>query len=309
MNTTPTIETIRELISQGKTKKAAEQLVELTHAQYKDFYESSLLLKNRVEVLEREILEGVLIHSEQSVEQAKILKSLLSLTTSIENAQSASVLEQIRQFKNNLWNRRGLLMGISLSFIGLAVAYWGYTRKSAPKADVFDMVLVMDIEDKNLAVLNTDFCKATLGDTPLVEPFIQNNKIIYRNIPKKKWDNDLKIEVLNPNYFIQSQKEEPSFNRLGRTMVYKVMQKKTIFEGHVQFSNGQAVPFSVVAFNFQNTIFQDTTDKDGHYQVDLPMTTLGKTINLTIKHKGRAVISQNINAQPAIMKILTIPTD
>ena len=90
MSEIQTIENIRNLISQGRTKIAAEHLIVLTYTHHKEFYESALILKNRLETLEKETIEGVLSHSEQSLEQAKILRSLLSLHPALKKLNEPS---------------------------------------------------------------------------------------------------------------------------------------------------------------------------------------------------------------------------
>ncbi len=311
MSDLQTIENIRNLISQGRTKIAAEHLIVLTHTRHKEFYESALMLKSRLETLEKETIEGVLSHSEQSVEQARILKSLLSLTSSIEEAERPLV-EKIENLQNKLWERRNVWIGISMVILIGALSYWSFskinngTHSATSEPDVFDLVLVMDMVDKSSPMLTAQAFKVRFGNTPLSKPSIQNNRFVFHSLSKKHWDDSLNVEFLNKDYDIEFKKEERKSDKSSRTRIYIITEKKKVFEGYVQFPNGQPAPSAIVEIGFQNNVYIDTTDKNGHYKIQLPIYAVGNVINLKLKYNGKSIDYPNKTVDETYLKILKI---
>lgn len=312
MSDLQTIENIRNLISQGRTKIAAEQLVVLTHTHYKKFYESALLLKNRLETLEQDTIAGVLTHEDKTVEQAKIIQSLLSLTSSVENAQVSTVNEQTDP-QNEVWYKRRIIwMGTLLVFSIAALSYWGFSKIDNNKAvmaesDVFNLVLVIDMENKNTAVLTTNFCEVRLGNTPLSDPYIHDDNIVYQKISKKHWEDSINIKLLNHDYEIESKKEERASDKSVRTIVYKIIEKKKVFDGYVRFPDGQPAPSAIVEIGFQKKVFQATADRNGQYRIQLPLSAVKEVVSLTLKYRGKARINKNITVNEINMASWTLP--
>lgn len=344
MNELPTIiNQIQQLIARGKTEQAVELLIELTFTAHKEFYETALLLKNRIKTLDKDVIEGVLNHSEQNIERLKISKSLLSLTSSIEEGalktivpiSTPSVSEPIMptpQMPPSLfWNKRKVwvtaFLGVTLLTL---IAYFSWDKKGATtvsptafapvipapiapppvvKPDNFDLIVQVITDTDNNALLNTDFLKINFGNEPLPEAFIQKGKFIYKGIPKSRWENPLTVEVLNPDYDISDKKGAIVKTETSKTVTFKIIPKKIVFSGHIQFPNKQTVPNSILEINYQNNNFQTTTDNNGQFQIELPASSVNKLINLTIRYKGKAVINQNIMVNEAILKYLTIPNN
>ncbi|MCB0572480.1 MAG: hypothetical protein KDC66_22080 [Phaeodactylibacter sp.] len=84
MPTTQPTDEIKALLSQGRTEDAADYLLAMANDSKKPYYHSALLLKNRIESLQQQAIEGVLSQAEQNLEWARITKSILDLTEQIE---------------------------------------------------------------------------------------------------------------------------------------------------------------------------------------------------------------------------------
>jgi Effector-associated domain 11 len=309
MSELQTIENIRHLISEGRTNTAAEHLIVLTYTRHKEFYESALMLKNRLETLEKETIEGVLSHSEQSLAQAKIVKSLLALVSNVEEAQRP-VLNPIVNIRNNLWQKRKTWVSIlaALSITGLA--FLGVSKinfKEVFKANEFDLMLVVDITNNHTLALNSNAFKVNLGNKSLTNPLIQNDTIIFQHIPQKQWDDSLKVEWLNTEYDIALQKEERKLDKSVLTRAYKIVEKTTFFEGYIRFPDGQPAPFAVVEIGFRKNVFKATADSSGQYKIQLPRSAVKEVVSLTLKYKGKARINKTITVNEINMASWTLP--
>ena len=308
MSELQTIENIRHLISEGRTNTAAEHLIVLTYTRHKEFYESALMLKNRLETLEKETIEGVLSHSEQSLAQAKIVKSLLALVSNVEEAQRP-VLNPIVNIRNNLWQKRKTWVRILAALAITALAFLGISKinfKDVFKANEFDLVLVMDITNNHTLALNSNAFKVNLGNKPLTHPLIQNDTIIFQHISQKHWEDSLKVEWLNTEYDIALQKEERKLDKSVLTRVYKIVEKTTIFEGYIRFPDGQPASRAVVEMGFQNRVFRDTADAQGKYEIKLPSSAKGEVVSLKVKNKGVLKDYGTIRVNEAYLKLITI---
>ena len=147
MSNLTTIGKIRKLITQGRTNLAAEQLITVTEALDKDLFESALLLKSRIELLEKQVIDGVLSVSDQNIEQARLIRSLLALTTNVEElspketvtetATAETETTETVSVTNNIVKNHSKVLWFSVIFIGiLAVVFWlSYDKKNKTVAN------------------------------------------------------------------------------------------------------------------------------------------------------------------------------
>ena len=147
MSNLTTIGKIRKLITQGRTNLAAEQLITVTEALDKDLFESALLLKSRIELLEKQVIDGVLSVSDQNIEQARLIRSLLALTTNVEElspketvtetATAETETTETVSVTNNIVKNPSKVLWFSVIFIGiLAVVFWlSYDKKNKTVAN------------------------------------------------------------------------------------------------------------------------------------------------------------------------------
>ena len=147
MSNLTTFGNIRKLITQGRTNLAAEQLITVTEALDKDLFESALLLKSRIELLEKQVIDGVLSVSDQNIEQARLIRSLLALTTNVEElspketvtetATAETETTETVSVTNNIVKNHSKVLWFSVIFIGiLAVVFWlSYDKKNKTVAN------------------------------------------------------------------------------------------------------------------------------------------------------------------------------
>ena len=147
MSNLTTFGNIRKLITQGRTNLAAERLITITEALDKDLFESALLLKSRIELLEKQVIDGVLSVSDQNIEQARLIRSLLALTTNVEElspketvtetATAETETTETVSVTNNIVKNPSKVLWFSVIFIGiLAVVFWlSYDKKNKTVAN------------------------------------------------------------------------------------------------------------------------------------------------------------------------------
>ena len=123
MSPNEAIEEVKALLTKGNTEAAADLLLELSKDSKKEYYHTSLLLKNRIETLQHQVIEGILSQSEQNLEWARVTKSILDLAEQIEKNELPVNPGQL--FKGQENRRRPLLITLALLAIPImAVVGW-----------------------------------------------------------------------------------------------------------------------------------------------------------------------------------------
>lgn len=84
MPDTPSYDSIRNLLADGHTEPAVNTLLQLAKDSEKDYFSSALLLKNRLETLQQNEIEGILDEREGRIEWARISKGVVSLVEQME---------------------------------------------------------------------------------------------------------------------------------------------------------------------------------------------------------------------------------
>ena len=78
---------VKELLAGGKTEAAADLLMQLSKTSFPEYYHSALLLKNRIETLQQNVIEGVIGTGEQRIEWARISKGIVELVEQIDKGE------------------------------------------------------------------------------------------------------------------------------------------------------------------------------------------------------------------------------
>ena len=266
MNELQTIENIKHCIATGKTKRAVDDLILMTQKVCIDLNDPALMLKNRMATLEREIVEGVVSHADQKMEEARIARALLVLVSNIEE----ECLPQVLASQKAEWQQK--------------------------EADL----LQKEAENqKTEAESNLEAGHKREIDRQN-EPKQPKNESKTLSNGRLKWIFMVVIFGLIAFSVFYFNKKEPS-------LVMPQPPKTIAFEGQVQFPDKKLVPFADVELTYQNQTFNATADNKGHFKIELPEKTIGEIMNLTIKYKGKAVISENIKTIEANLKSPTIP--
>lgn len=92
---TPSFESIRNLLAEGKTEAAANSLFQLAKNSDKAYYTSALLLKNRLETLQHNSIEGVVSQAEERLEWARISKGIVGLVEQMELGELPQLPEDL----------------------------------------------------------------------------------------------------------------------------------------------------------------------------------------------------------------------
>lgn len=140
-------EEVKSLLSQGRTEAAADYLLELSKDAKKQYHHSALLLKNRIENLQHQAIEGVLSQAEQNLEWARITKSILELTEQIEKNELPTPPELL--FPGTARRKWPVLIRAALIFISLlAAAGWLVFQKNV---DAHGQAVVAERPAKTIA--------------------------------------------------------------------------------------------------------------------------------------------------------------
>ena len=87
MPTPSSLEQVKELLANGNTEEAADMLLALSKASFQEHYTSALLLKNRIETLQHNVIDGVLSSNEERIEWARISRSVVDLVGQIDKGE------------------------------------------------------------------------------------------------------------------------------------------------------------------------------------------------------------------------------
>lgn len=91
----PNLDQVKKLLANGQTEAAADLLLELTNSTYQDYHRDAMLLKNRLEMLQQNSIEGILSHSDESIEWAKISRGIIGLVDNISKGERPQSEEAI----------------------------------------------------------------------------------------------------------------------------------------------------------------------------------------------------------------------
>jgi Effector-associated domain 11 len=129
------IKIVRELLADGQTEAACDKLLELTKSAKAECYDTALLLKNRLETLQQQVIEGVISHADEGIQWARISKGIVELTTQIERGEVPKWEEEIVHPKSqakSFFARRAVLWTIpAIIILGVFVFRPMFTKKTA----------------------------------------------------------------------------------------------------------------------------------------------------------------------------------
>lgn len=103
----PTLERVKDLLADGQTEAATDLLLELAKTTHRAYYHSALLLKNRLETLQHNVIEGILSPSEERIEWARISKGVVGLVEQIDRGEAPRSDEEVLPPKPDISRRRG----------------------------------------------------------------------------------------------------------------------------------------------------------------------------------------------------------
>ncbi len=95
MPASPSLDQVKELLADGQTEAAADLLLQLTKDFHPEHFGSALLLKNRLETLQQNVIEGVISQSDENLEWARVSKGVVNLVTQIERGERPVPAEEL----------------------------------------------------------------------------------------------------------------------------------------------------------------------------------------------------------------------
>ncbi|HFA47782.1 MAG TPA: hypothetical protein ENJ95_02045 [Bacteroidetes bacterium] len=89
------LDQVKELLASGKTEDAADLLLKLAKNSEDAHYKSALLLKNQLEILQHDSIDGILSAGEERIGWAKISRRIVDLTEQIERGERPMRAEEV----------------------------------------------------------------------------------------------------------------------------------------------------------------------------------------------------------------------
>jgi Effector-associated domain 11 len=303
------IDSVKKLLSEGKTESAVDAMIQITEQEHLNQYnQSSILLKNRIENLQQQIIEGTISQADSTLEWAKTSKAVMLLATTVEHKivlqkVSSTTSKPIFSFPTVSLPWKKIAAYTLPSLLAFSLFYRFVV--APPKPSPFDLNItiksnqpIKDIHDLKL--------KIKMGETVLSEKNIAINQTIsYSNVDgnlKKKaisleLSDTLSFHLVNQSSFTAAQNPNISVELIPNATLYKGKI--------VHFDNS---PARKVVIDFERGLIRDTTDNDGNYEVLIPNTFKeGEHIFLTINDiNGATIYSQKIILDENLLKLRKI---
>ena len=164
MPTDSGLDKVKELLASGKTEDAADLLLTLAKDADEVNYSSALMLKNQLEQLQQDVIDGVVSDSEQRLNWAKISRRIIELTRQIERGEGpksvTGFLPPVQKVKLGASFPKWLIWGVPvvllIGFFGVKILY----RDKPPKTT--------NVREK--------------AETPAMEMVQLNGKLIYSDL-------------------------------------------------------------------------------------------------------------------------------
>jgi Effector-associated domain 11 len=303
------IESVKKLLSEGKTESAVDVMIQITEQEHLNQYnQSSILLKNRIENLQQQIIEGTISQADSTLEWAKTSKAVMLLATTVEHkiAQqkaSSTTPKLIFSLPSVSLPWKKIAIYTLPSLLALSLFYRFVIAPPVPVPFDLNIMIKSNQPIKNVKDLKL---KVKIGETLLAEKNITINQTISclnvdGNLKKQKisleLSDTLSFHLANQSAFTAVQDPNISVELIANATLYKGKI--------VHFDNS---PARNVVVDFERGLIRDTTDNNGNYEVWIPNTFKeGNEIFMSLNDiNGETLHSQLINLYENSLKLKKI---
>ena len=119
---------VKELLGNGKTEDAADLLLTIAKDAGEVHYTSALMLKNQLEQLQQDVIDGVVSDSEQRLNCAKISRRILDLARQIEKGEGPIWASSEQKTKRYPIISKRVLIGIPIVFVIIFFTYQQFSK-------------------------------------------------------------------------------------------------------------------------------------------------------------------------------------
>jgi Effector-associated domain 11 len=282
-----TINHIKNLLTNGKTKAAADVLLDYTSHHSKEHYETAVLLKNRIASIQQQDAEGIVSLADKNMEWARISKSLLTVVIDLEEATEQSKKEEfdappthtpIKATKSSYFSSNKILLVLGLMSVPI-LFYLLKPVSITPKT--FNLEIQAFKDDKNSVFIEG------VKIYYLIQGFEKSNAPLILNTSGKAFLTDIpdkfKAQKVNAclvdTAFLALTHQEIVDDASGKILKIRIQPKTTTFKGKVVRVGFQPLANALIKFG---TIAQATTNAQGEYSVDLPLNIVNTNLEITI---------------------------
>lgn len=306
------IDSIKKLLSEGKTESALDCIILITEKEHLNkSNQSSILLKNRIENLQQQTIEGTISQTDASLELAKISKAVLMLATNIEDKlkkpveTTTPILEKpVNTSRKTLvyWRNKAVIGIIMLIAIGL---FYHFVIAS-PSRQPFDLKISLKA-DKYISKIKNLKLQVKIGKKVLADTLITDTVQVlhFQNVEGSLRHEAISLELSDTSIYKLIYQNALTTAENSNISV-QLIPKMTLYQGRVLYYDD--VPAADIIVDFEKGLVRDTTDRDGNYEVWIPnyIHKDDRVFLALFDAKGKDLHSQNMQLHKDFLKILKI---
>lgn len=279
---------LRQLLSAGQTRGAAEHLCAYLEGEAANLYSSSLQLLSRINRLEYRIAENKIDAVESDFEKAQINKAILELASQSLNKEHHSNLFPFNNNKDNSAQNKvrkisrtpfiGFVLLIILAWLTYFTYRLGYPSPFDLKVSAFSKI------DGTAQPIKNGKLKIILDDYPLQPRTLDDNgEVVFPEIPAEYENASIKLIPVEMRYGLVNQSALTPNKAKAITAEFAILPDTTFLRGTVFSPVGQRAPYAWLSFN--NGIAYGFTDEEGRFLIKVPRKA-GEEVRLYIEWKG-----------------------
>jgi hypothetical protein len=299
------IDTVKKLLSDGKTESAVDALIQFTEVEnLKQYNQSAILLKNRIELLQQQMIEGTISQADSSLESAKISKGTLILVSNIEQKLEAANAEKKPEKPKyttpsvSLPWRKIATLGIPALVVSI-LFYRFVINPTVPQP--FDLNLNI-VKEKNIQDVHDLKIIIKINNEVLAEKNIAENETIsLKNIKGNLKNKKITLQLSDTSdYYLANQN---ILNATENTPIsVELWTKSTLYKGKIVHFDDTPARYAIV--DIEKGMIRDTTDNEGNYEIHIPnYMKEGQRIFLTIyDNKGATALAETVRLSEAVLQ-------
>jgi hypothetical protein len=299
------IERIKQLLTDGKSESAADMLLNYVNDTHSKHYQAALLIKNRIENIQLEEIEGTISQADKNTEWAKISKSVLSLALLIEKEEQHQIESRPtgKSFAPTVsFDFPFTKVFVPIILVSIPVLlYFYFPRPKAPQT--VNLEIQAFDKDKNAVFTEGGKLQVRWDEKNQREVILsKSGKGFLQSVPMSLLDKPVEFQSLDTQYYSLVQTDLSQVKKYNQVKLFFEV-KKVQYAGRIV--NPDDEPVGNVIIIFGNSIANDTSDAQGNYSVLLPINA-GEHIVVHLS-KNKNLFEQRIRIDKSVLKDLTVP--
>ncbi|MEM1320955.1 MAG: hypothetical protein AAGG75_11905 [Bacteroidota bacterium] len=282
---------IRQLITAGRSRKAAELLCAFLGGTTSVLYNPALDQLSRINRLEQGVNKGRIDEMEADYELAQINQSLLSIADKVLLQAKGESIDLDQKNANDVQTKKKEDKSTRntrlIGFISLIITAWltYYTYRTGTPS-VFELRVKLEAPEGHEEQIRQGQVKLILDEEYRLEPLNvgEEYEALFTNIPSRHLDSDIKLLPVDMRYAVVNQSALTA--RKDKTINFELtpLPDTTMLRGTVFDHIGQRVPFAWITVSDGKAYA--FSDHMGRFNIAVPGKE-GEQVNLDIELKGR----------------------